>query len=154
MQTIGQIIPLKTSMNKKTLHTFALVSLFCAAASFAQTGTPQTSVLAPSTPAQVSGPAPNSIVVPAHTVNEHASDNAKAVQAVLKSFDTKRDEIAAERKALLDKLHAATTDAERKTIIDQLRTEQKAQADERRALGKEIRDELKKVREARKAGGG
>lgn len=89
-----------------------------------------------------------------HTVNENASDNAKAVQAVLRQFDAKRDAMAAERKALIEKLNAATTEAERKAILEQLRTEKQAQADEQRALGKEIREELRKVRDQRKTGGG
>jgi hypothetical protein len=89
-----------------------------------------------------------------HTVNENASDNAKAVQAVLRQFDAKRDAMAAERKALIEKLNAATTETERKAILEQLRTEKQAQADEQRALGKEIREELRKVRDQRKTGGG
>src|SRR5438105_4732480 len=53
-----------------------------------------------------------------HTPDEHASDVAKAVQKVISDFDAKRDEHLAERKALIDKLQAATTDAERKAILD------------------------------------
>ena len=89
-----------------------------------------------------------------HTVNENASDNAKAIQAVLKTFDAKRDALAAERKALIEKLEAAKTDLEKKAILDQLHTEQQAQAEERRALGKEMRNELKKIRDQRKSTGG
>lgn len=88
-----------------------------------------------------------------HTVNDHASDNAKAVQAGLQKFDAQRDALIAERKALLDKLAAAKTDAERKAILDQLKAENEARHEEQKALGKEIRDEIKKQREARKSGG-
>lgn len=89
--------------------------------------------------------------LPPHTVNENASDRAKAVQGVLQKFDAQRDAMAAERKVLLDKLQAAKTDAERKAILDQLKVEQKANIDEQRALGKEIRAELKKLRDTKAA---
>lgn len=69
---------------------------------------------------------------------------------MLLKFDASRDQFIADRKALLAKLEAAKTDAERKAILEQLKTENA----EQRGLGKEIRDELKKVREQRKSGGG
>lgn len=69
---------------------------------------------------------------------------------MLLKFDASRDQFMAERKALLAKLEAAKTEAERKAILEQLKTENA----EQRGLGKEIRDELKKVREQRKSGGG
>src|SRR5437016_3802368 len=106
-------------------------------------GTATTTTTPPTTPPATPGKAAP------HTVNEHASDNAKAVQAVLQKFDATRDQIIADRKALIDKLQAAKTDAERKAILDQLRTENSDQ----RALGKEIRDELKKLRDQRAKGG-
>ena len=98
---------------------------------------------APATPGKAS---PN-------TPNENASDTAKAVQSVLAKFETKRDQAMTERRALLDKLQAAKTDAERQATITQLRTETQAQKDEQSAMGKEIRDELKKLRDLRKTGG-
>jgi hypothetical protein len=89
-----------------------------------------------------------------HTPNENASDTAKAVQAVLSKFETQRDQAMSERRALLDKLQAAKTEVERQAIITQLRTETQAQKEEQSAMGKEIRDELKKLRDQRKTGGG
>ena len=89
-----------------------------------------------------------------HTVNENASDNAKAVQTMLRQFDAKRDKLAADRKVLIERLNATKDDADRKNILEQLRTEQQTQADERRALGKEMREELRNVRNQRKTGGG
>ncbi len=92
-------------------------------------------------------PAPAHGKASPHTLPANASDNAKAVQAVLAKFDASRDLFMAERKALIEKLNAAKTEAERKAILEQLRTENADQ----RALGKEIRDELKKVREKPKS---
>lgn len=73
---------------------------------------------------------------------------------MLRQFDAKRDKLAADRKVLIEKLNATKDDGERKNILEQLRTEQQTQADERRALGKEMREELRKVRDQRKTGGG
>jgi hypothetical protein len=89
-----------------------------------------------------------------HTVNENASDNAKAVQALLKTFDARRDQLMAERKALLGKLDAAATEAEKKEILEELRTENQARHEEQRALRREIGAELKNLREQRKGSGG
>lgn len=84
-----------------------------------------------------------------HTANPNASERAKDVQAALQKFDAERDAYIAERKALLDKLAAAKTEAERKAILEEIRA---AKAD-RPQLGKEMREELKKLREQRKGGG-
>ena len=119
-----------------------------------ETPPPSTTTTTTSTTTAGPGNGPGTNRGKPHTVNENASDNAKAVQAVLRQFDVKRDAMAAERKALLDKLATAKTETERTAILDQLRTEQKAHADEQRALGKEIREELKKVREQRKTTSG
>lgn len=88
-----------------------------------------------------------------HTPNAHASDTAKAVQSVLQRFDENRDKMIADRKALLDQLAAAQTEAERKAILEQLRTEKEEAKQQRTQLGKEVREEIKKLREQRKAGG-
>lgn len=84
------------------------------------------------------------------TVNENASDNAKAVQTALTQFDAQRDQFASDRRAVLDRLKAAKTEEERKAALDDLRAQKRDQAEERRAMGKEIRDELKKLRDAKK----
>lgn len=85
--------------------------------------------------------------------NENASDTAKAVHAVIDQFRAQRDDYLAERRALLEKLKTAT-DAEKKAILEQLRTESRAREDDERSLGKQIRDELKKLRDERKSSGG
>ena len=130
--------------NKKILGlTFA--ALLSVTSGFAQTA-PATRPTPPATTPPGSEARP-------HTPNENASDTARAVQGVLLKFDVKRDLAMAERKALLDRLQAAKTDAERQAIIAELRTESQAQKDAQSAMGKEIRDELKKLRELRKTGG-
>jgi hypothetical protein len=89
-----------------------------------------------------------------HMVNENASENAKAVQGLLKTFDARRDQLMAQRRELLQKLEGAATEAEKKEIIDQLRAEQKLRQEEQRTLRREIGEELKRLREQRKSGGG
>lgn len=89
---------------------------------------------------------------PAARPNENASDTAKAVQALLDQFRAQRDQFLAARQALIDQLKTATGD-ERKAILEQLRTDQQARVDEQRALGKQIRDEIKNVHRDHPTGG-
>ncbi len=89
-----------------------------------------------------------------HTPNPNSSANAQAVQTILQKFDANRDQYMADRKALLDKLATATTDADRQAILDELKADQAANKEQRTQLGKEIRDELKTLRQQRKSGGG
>jgi hypothetical protein len=89
-----------------------------------------------------------------HTPDPHSSDVAKAVQAVLQKFDANRDQFIADRKALLDQLAAAKTEAERKAILEQLKAENETEKQQKEQLGKEIRDELRTMRQQRKSGGG
>ena len=83
--------------------------------------------------------------------NENASQRAKDVHAVLDQFKTLREGYLAERKALLEKLKTAKDD-EKKAILDQLKADSAKREEEERALGKQIRDELKSLRETRKGG--
>ncbi len=89
-----------------------------------------------------------------HMPNENASDTAKAVMAVMQQFDAKRDQAVADRKTLIDQLGTAKTDADRQAIMTQLHTETQAEREQQSAMGKQIRDELKKLRDQRKSGGG
>lgn len=84
--------------------------------------------------------------------NENASDTAKAVLTVIQKFDAKRDQAIAERKALIDKLAAAKTETERQAILTQLRAETQTEREQQTMLGKQIREELKKLREQRRGG--
>jgi hypothetical protein len=88
-----------------------------------------------------------------HTPNENASDNAKAVQTLLKTFDDRRDQLMSERKTLLQKLETAASETEKKGILEQLRLEQQTRQEEQRTLRREIGEELKKLRDQRKGGG-
>lgn len=88
-----------------------------------------------------------------HQLNPNSSAIAQAVQNILQKFDLNRDQLMAERKALLDKLSAATTDAEKRAILSQLKADLAADKAQRAQLGKEIREELKKLREQRRGGG-
>ena len=80
--------------------------------------------------------------------NPNASDNAKAVLALLQQFKTQREQFIADCKALIARLQGAT-DAERKQILEQLRTEQQSRIDEQRALAKQVRDAAKEQRRNR-----
>jgi hypothetical protein len=91
---------------------------------------------------------------PAPTLNENASDNAQAVQKLLNTFDAKRDSFIAERQKLVDQLSAAKTDEERTKILAEMKKEQELRQDEQRDLAKEIRGQLKSLRDQRKTGGG
>lgn len=92
---------------------------------------------------------PPAMTPPAARPNENASDNAKAVHVLLDQFKTQREQFIASRKALLEKLKSATGD-DRKAILDELRADQQSRVEEQRAMGKEIRDEVKKLREQKK----
>ncbi len=81
-----------------------------------------------------------------HTPNANASAVAQAVQTMLAKFDANRDQYMTERKALLDKLATATTEADRQAILAQLKADLQTEKDQRTQLGKEIRDQLKTLR--------
>ena len=86
-------------------------------------------------------------------VHGKGSAESELVRGLLADFEAKRDAYIAQRKALVEKLKGAT-EAERKQILADLRAEQQARIDDQRALAKQIRDELKKLREQRKSGSG
>jgi hypothetical protein len=83
--------------------------------------------------------------------NANASDNAKEVHEVLAEFRTIREGYLAQRKALLEQLKGASEE-KKKEILEQLRKESAERDEEERALGKQIRDDLKKLRETRGTG--
>ena len=70
---------------------------------------------------------------------------------MLATFRAQREDYLADRKAILERLKAATGE-ERKAILEELRTGSAARDEEERSLGKQIRDELKQLRETRKGG--
>lgn len=77
--------------------------------------------------------------------NENASETAKAVHAVIASYRAQREQYLTERNALLEKLKTAT-EAEKAAILEQLRKEREDREDGERSLGRQIREELKKLR--------
>ena len=85
--------------------------------------------------------------------NENASDTAKAVHEVIAKFQADRETYLAERRKLLDELKKATTEAERQKILEELRKDKQEREEDERNLGKQIREQLKTLREDRKSGG-
>lgn len=84
--------------------------------------------------------------------HQNRSENAEALHGLLNQFREQRDQYIAARQALMERLRACT-DAERQQILEQLRLENQARVAEQRALGKQIREELRRLREQRRAGG-
>jgi hypothetical protein len=88
-------------------------------------------------------------------------DTAKAVpmaasadvQKLIDQFSKQRDAMLADRQKLIDQLKGAT-DEQRKAILEQMQKQQKDFADAMRELGKQQRDDARKLREnAGKPGG-
>jgi hypothetical protein len=75
--------------------------------------------------------------------------NRTEVQARIAGFQEARDKALAERKALIEQLQGKT-ETERAAILSQLREQHAAQ----RELARQIRDQLRAVREERRKGGG
>jgi len=81
--------------------------------------------------------------------NENASETAKAVTTVVQQFEAARAKAIDDRKVLITQLEAAKTDAEKEAILAKLRAETQAERDQQATLGKQVRDELKKIRDTR-----
>lgn len=75
------------------------------------------------------------------------------MHTVITTFQASRDAYLADRSKLIDDLKKATTEAEREKILEALKQEKVEREVEERNLGKQIREELKKLRDARKSGG-
>lgn len=69
------------------------------------------------------------------------------LQKLLQVFKSKRDSLLADREALLEQLKNATAE-QRQQILDKMQTQQKELVEAQRALGKQIRDEMRKLRES------
>ena len=74
------------------------------------------------------------------------------LQALIKQFDAQRDAILAQRRADLEKLKNAT-EAERAKLLADMKAKGMSLSAEQRELARNIREELKKLRAARKTGG-
>lgn len=89
-------------------------------------------------------PAPNPNVAPA--------TSSPDLQKLIEQFKSRRDAVLADRQALLNQLKNATEDQKR-AILEKMRTRQKDLIDEERALGKQIRDEMRRLRDTVPAAG-
>lgn len=68
------------------------------------------------------------------------------LQKLIDQFNTKRDTILADREALLNQLKNATEE-QKKAILEKMQAQQKDLVEAQRALGKQIRDEMRKLRQ-------
>lgn len=78
-----------------------------------------------------------------------SNDGARAatdVRKAMEQFSAKRDAALAVRQELLNQLKGAT-EVERKAILEKLQSQQKELLEAQRALGKQIRDDMRKQRE-------
>lgn len=83
------------------------------------------------------GPAKPEVVAPMK-----GSDLSKLID----EFQQRRDSMLADRQKLLEQLRTATVE-QRKQILARMQAQQKDLLDAQRALGKQIRDEMRKMRE-------
>ncbi len=74
------------------------------------------------------------------------------VKKSIEQFNAKRDAMIADRQAMLDQLKNATAE-QQKAILATMQAQQKDLLEAQRALGRQIRDELRKLRQSQPAGG-
>jgi hypothetical protein len=82
---------------------------------------------------------------------ERGSEQSQAVRALLRQFQERRQQFIAERHELVKKLQGLP-EAERKQILEELRLQQQGRVEEHRALAREIREEMRRMREQRREG--
>ena len=134
MRSAEGVAHLTTPMKK--ILTLALPLLALNGALLAQPTT-TAAPAAPSTSARPTMPTMPKITLPAD------------LQALIKQFDAQRDAMLAQRKADLDKLKNAT-EAERAKLLADMKAKGMELSAEQRELARNIREELKKLRDARK----
>ena len=91
----------------------------------------------------------------------HAADAAKDakptsnadMQKLVEQFTARRDALLANREALMTQLKNATAE-QRKAILEKMQSQQKDLVEAQRALGRQLRDEMRKLREATPANPG
>src|SRR5207302_9310952 len=81
-----------------------------------------------------------------------AEKPAADVKAAMDQFSAKRDAMIKEHQALLDQLKTATAE-QKKAILAQMQAQQKDLLETQKALGRQIRDELRKLRQSQPPGG-
>lgn len=77
---------------------------------------------------------------------------AADVRKAMEQFNAKRDAALAVRQELLNQLKSAN-EQERKAILEKLQAQQKELLETQRALGKQIRDDMRRQRESVRPGG-
>ncbi len=75
-----------------------------------------------------------------------ATVNSSDLRKLIDQFSKRRDSVLADRQALLEQLKNATAD-QRKQILEKMQAQQKDLLEAQRSLGKQIRDEMRKLRE-------
>lgn len=76
-----------------------------------------------------------------------APTGAADLQKLIDQFKARRDKMLADHQAFLDQLKNATED-QKKQILEKMQAQQKDLMEAQRALGKQIRDEMRKLRQA------
>jgi len=74
------------------------------------------------------------------------------VKKSIDQFNAKRDAMIADRQAMLDQLKTANAE-QQKAILATMQAQQKDLLEAQRALGRQIRDELRKIRQSQPTGG-
>lgn len=126
-------------MKTKTSLLITIAALACSApALLAQTAGPGAAGSnRPTTPPAMEGP---------------GSAHSEAMRTRLREFAAQREEFIAQRRELVARLQTATEE-ERQAIIAELRLQLQSRVEEQRALAKQIREEMKALREQRRQQG-
>jgi hypothetical protein len=75
-----------------------------------------------------------------------AEASSTDLQQLIDQFKSRRDALLADRQALLNQLKTATA-AQREAILEKMQAQQKDLIEAQRALGRQIRDEMRKLRD-------
>jgi hypothetical protein len=101
--------------------------------------------------AQTTSSAPPA-VKPADVAKLAGAPQSAVVQKLVDQFSAKRDTLIADRQALLNQLKGATAE-QRKAILEKMQAQEKELVDAQRALGKQMRDDLRKLLQNQPAAG-
>ena len=91
-------------------------------------------------------------VKPADVAKLAGPSQSADVQKLVDQFSAKRDTLIADRQALVNQLKGATAE-QRKAILEKMQAQEKELVDAQRALGKQLRDELRQLRQNQFVGG-
>ena len=124
-------------MKASSLNKLFLAAVLAASAGLCAAQTP------PSTPPAVK---------PAEVGKAAGATQPADVQKLVDQFSAKRDSLIADRQALLNQLKVATPE-QRKALLEKMQAQEKELVDAQRALGKQMRDDLRKLRQSQPAVG-